>query len=153
MCQGLSLPGWGDTPVEQRDPDRAPRKEGKRQKTPKANSWPSTQGERLGREKRWQPLAGAVSFQPSSATTQHHPLPHHPPLPRPRLRQQQLRAGGSAHARTETQLKKVEYGLTKNKRPVSCLPLGYARWQRGGQGWWHPGRSPLFFLPPTAPLK
>lgn len=31
---------------------------------------------------------------------------------------------GSAHARTETQLKKVEYGLTKNKRQVSCLPLG-----------------------------
>lgn len=60
-------------------------------------------------------------------------------------------ARGPRHARTQTQLKKVEYGLTKNKRQVSCLQLGYARWRRGTQGWWHPRRSPQFSLPPSPP--
>lgn len=58
---------------------------------------------------------------------------------------------GPRHARTETQLKKVEYGLTKNKRQVSCLPLSYARWRGGDRaGGTQGGLLSFSCLPPPS---
>lgn len=151
----------GDTPVEQGDLDEAPQKGKKQQNLLKDNSSPSLS-----------PCRGDDSGERSTGSPRQAPSPFNlhpsPPgitllflitLPFLARTSDSNSCGpgaagrgdgeGPTHARTETQLKKVEYGLTKNKRQVSCLPLGYARWRRGTQGWWHPGRSPQFFLPPT----
>lgn len=166
LCQGLSLPRWG-TPLWSKETSmEPPKRREKQQNLPKVNSSPSLS-----------PCRGDDSGGRSTGSPRQAPSPfnlHLPPLGTTLLYLITLlfltrasdsnscgpgAAGrgdgeGPAHARPETQLKKVEYGLTKNKHQVSCLPLGYARWRGGGtQGWWHLGRSPLFFLPPASPQK
>lgn len=152
----------GDIPVEQVDLDEAPQKGRKQQNLLKDNSSPSLcpcRGDDSGQRSTVSPrkhclLSTFICRHPASPSSSSSFSPSSPAPLTATVAGRGLRAGAmgrAPHARTETQLKKVEYGLTKNKRQVSCLPLGYARWRRGTQGWWHPGRSPQFFLPPIPP--
>lgn len=128
-----------DISVDQEDSNRAPQKEKKQPNLPKANSSPSLfprKGDDLG---------GRSAGSPGPASSPFNL--HLPPSSTNFLFLTRASDGNSCgpgaagpgdgdgppHTRTKTQLIKVEYGLTKNKRQVSCSPLGYTRWR--GRGW------------------